>query len=117
MVDGVHINGELTLGENLADLGGLGIALDAYQRSLKGRPAPVVDGRTGLQRFFISYAISWRNAYQPEQLRLMLRVDEHPPAKFRVNVPLSNLQAFHDAFGVKEGDAMYRAPAGRVEVW
>jgi len=116
-IGALHINGELTLGENLADLGGLCIALDAYNRSLKGKPAPVIDGLTGLQRFFISYAISWRNDYHPEQLKLMLRTDEHAPARFRVLVPLSNMPAFLDAFGVKEGDAMFRAPADRVEVW
>jgi putative endopeptidase len=116
-IDALHINGELTLGENIADLGGLCVALDAYQRSLKGKPAPVIDGLTGLQRFFISYAISWRNAYHPELLKVLLRSDEHAPALFRVVVPLSNMPAFLDAFGVKPGDAMYRAPAERAEVW
>jgi putative endopeptidase len=116
-IDAMHINGELTLGENIADLGGLCIALDAYNRSLKGKSAPVIDGLTGLQRFFISYAISWRNAYHAEQLKVMLRTDEHAPARFRVLVPLSNMPAFLDAFGVKKGDAMYRAPADRAEVW
>ena len=116
-IETLHINGELTLGENIADLGGLCIALDAYNRSLMGKPAAVIDGLTGLQRFFISYAISWRNAYQPEHLKVMLRTDEHAPARFRVLVPLSNMPAFLDAFGVKQGDAMYRAPADRAEVW
>ena len=116
-IDAMHINGELTLGENIADLGGLCIALDAYNRSLKGKPAPVIDGLTGLQRFFISYAITWRNEYHTEQLKVMLRSDEHSPARFRVLVPLSNMPAFLDAFGVKKGDAMFRAPAERTEVW
>ena len=115
--DAMHLNGDLTLGENIADLGGLCIALDAYNRSLKGQPAPVIDGLTGLQRFFISYAISWRNQYHAEQLKVMLRTDEHAPARFRVIVPLSNMPAFLDAFGVQKGDAMFRAPEDRAEVW
>ena len=116
-IDALHINGELTLGENIADLGGISVALDAYQRSLKGKPAPVIDGLTGLQRFFISYAISWRNVYHPELLKVLLRSDEHAPAHFRVVVPLTNMPSFFDAFDVKPGDAMYRAPADRAEVW
>ena len=116
-IDSLHVNGELTLGENIADLGGLCIALDAYNRSLKGKPAPEIDGLTGMRRFFINYAISWRNEYHSEELKVMLRTDEHAPARFRVNVPLSNNQAFLDAFGVKPGDAMFRAPADRAEIW
>lgn len=116
-IDSLHVNGELTLGENIADLGGLCIALDAYNRSLKGNPAPVIDGLTGPQRFFISYTICWRNEYRPEQLKVLLRSDEHAPPRFRVLVPLSNMPAFLDAFGVRKGDAMFRSPAERAEVW
>ena len=116
-IGSLHVNGELTLGENIADLGGLCIALDAYNRSLNGQAAPVIDGLTGTQRFFISYAICWRNEYRPEQLKVLLRSDEHSPPRFRVLVPLSNMPAFLDAFGVKKGDAMFRAPADRAEVW
>ena len=116
-IESLHVNGELTLGENIADLGGICIALDAYNRSLKGKPAPEIDGLTGLQRFFLSFAICWRNEYQPEQLKVLLRTDEHAPPRFRVLVPLSNMPAFIEAFGVKKGDAMFRAPADRAEVW
>ena len=116
-IGSLHVNGELTLGENIADLGGLCIALDAYNRSLNGQAAPVIDGLTGTQRFFISYAICWRNEYRPEQLKVLLRSDEHSPPRFRVLVPLSNMPAFLDAFGVNIGDAMFRAPADRAEVW
>jgi len=116
-IDSLHVNGELTLGENIADLGGVSIAMDAYNRTLKGKPAPVIDGLTGPQRFFLSYAICWRNEYQPEQLKVLLRTDEHAPPRYRVLVPLSNMPAFLNAFGVKKGDAMYRAPADCAEVW
>ena len=116
-VDDLHINGRLTLGENLADLGGVNIAYAAYQRSLAGKPAPVIDGLTGAQRFFIGFAQIWRGETRPADQRLLLRTDPHSPPKFRVLVPLSNIQAFYDALDVKPGDKMYRAPEDRVEVW
>ena len=116
-VDDLHINGRLTLGENLADLGGINIAYAAYQRSLGGKPAPVIDGMTSAQRFFIGFAQIWRGETRPADQRLLLRTDPHSPPKFRVLVPLSNIQAFYDAFDVKPGDKMYRAPEDRVEVW
>ncbi|MGA2502442.1 MAG: M13 family metallopeptidase, partial [Tepidisphaeraceae bacterium] len=99
LVDDLHVNGRLTLGENLADLGGVAIAYAAYQKSLNGRPAPLIDGLTGPQRFFLGYA------------------QVCSPVRFRTLVPLSNIQEFYDAFGVKPGDAMYRPPEDRVEVW
>jgi putative endopeptidase len=116
-VKDVHINGELTLGENIADLGGLVIAIDAYKRATKGKNVPEIDGFTGMQRFFVSYAISWRAYDRDEAMMNQLRVDPHSPAKFRVLVPLSNLPSFIDAFGVKPVDAMWRRPKDRAEVW
>ena len=116
-IDDLHVNGRLTLGENIADLGGVTIALSAYRRSLGDKPAPVIDGFTGEQRFFIGWAQVWRGHTRPEALRVDLRTDPHSPYRFRVNVPLSNLQAFCDAFNIKPGDAMYRPPEQRAEVW
>jgi putative endopeptidase len=116
-VDKLHVNGQLTLGENIADLGGLRIAYDAYHKSLKGKPAPVIDGLTGDQRFFLGFAQSWREEDRPEALKTRLRVDPHSPERFRVNVPVSNMREFYDAFGVKPGDGLYRRPDNRVQVW
>jgi putative endopeptidase len=116
-IDDLHVNGHLTLGENLADLGGLTIALAAYHRSLEGKLAPVIDGFTGDQRFFIGFAQVWRGSNFPQSLRVRLRTDPHSPEHFRCNVPVSNLIAFYEAFGIKEGDAMYRPSQDRVEVW
>ena len=116
-VDDLHVNGKLTLGENLADLGGLTISYAAYQKSLDGKSAPVIDGFTGPQRFFIGFAQVWRGATRDAEQRLALRTDPHSPPRFRTLVPLSNIQAFYDAFDVKPGDKMYRAPQERVEVW
>jgi putative endopeptidase len=116
-VDDLHINGRLTLGENIADLGGITIAHAAYQRSLKGQPAPVIDGFTGPQRFFIGFAQVWRGSIRDADARLRLRTDPHSPMQFRATVPLSNVEAFYEAFDVKPGENMYRAPQDRVEVW
>jgi putative endopeptidase len=116
-VDNLRVNGRLTLGENIADLGGVAIACAAYQKSLAGQPAPVIDGFSGPQRFFIGFAQVWRGSSRDAEQRLRLRTDPHSPFEFRAEVPLSNIQAFYDAFDVKPGDAMYRSPEERVEVW
>ncbi len=113
----LHVNGRLTLGENLADLGGVAIAYAAYQKSLHGQPAPVIDGFTGPQRFFIGFAQVWRGTSRAAEQRLRLRTDPHSPPLVRATVPVSNIQAFYDAFNLKPGDAMYREPQDRVEVW
>jgi putative endopeptidase len=116
-VDGLHVNGRLTLGENIADLGGVTIAYAAYQKSLEGRPAPVIDGFSGAQRFFIGFAQVWRGSIRDADQRLRLRTDPHSPMQFRATVPLTNVDAFYAAFDVKPGDAMYRRPEDRVQVW
>ena len=116
-VDDLHVNGRLTLGENIADLGGITISYAAYQKSLNGRVPPVIDGLTGPQRFFIGFAQVWRGSTRDADERVLLRTDPHSPPRFRTLVPLSNLQSFYDAFDVKPGDAMYRPPSLRVEVW
>ena len=114
---GVHVNGALTLDENLGDLGGLSIAYQAYRISLEGRPSPVIDGLTGEQRFFAGWAQAWRTKSSEGYVRQMLLVDPHAPPEFRTNGPLGNLQAFYDAFGVKPGDRLYREPGARVTIW
>ena len=107
----------LTLGENIADLGGVTIARAAYLKSLAGREPPVIDGFTGEQRFFIGFAQVWRGSMRDAELRLMIRTNPHSPGEFRTRVPVSNVDAFYDAFDVQPGQAMYRPPAERVEVW
>jgi putative endopeptidase len=116
-LDDLHVNGRLTLGENIADLGGVTIAYAAYQKSLGGRAAPKIDGFTGPQRLFIGYAQVWRGSARDADLRLMIRTNPHSPERFRANVPLSNFDAFYNAFGIQPGEALYRDPKERVEVW
>ncbi|HXE56008.1 MAG TPA: M13 family metallopeptidase, partial [Tepidisphaeraceae bacterium] len=115
--DDLHVNGKLTLGENIADLGGLTIAYNAYHRSLHGQPAPEIDGFTGDQRLFMGFAQVWRGSSRPEALRVSIRTDPHSPVQFRCDVPVSNIDAWYNAFGVKTGDKMYRKPRDRVQIW
>jgi putative endopeptidase len=115
--DGVAVNGELTLGENIADFAGLTIAYDAYQIYLKSHKREVIDGLTPEQRFFIGFAQVWKNNATPEYLRQQVVTDPHSPGRFRVIGPLSNMPAFYEAFKVKEGDKMYRNIAERAEIW
>ncbi|GIV38285.1 MAG: peptidase M13 [Thermonema sp.] len=117
VLPGVKVNGDLTLGENIADLGGLAIAYTALQKALEGKERPLIDGFTPEQRFFISWAQVWRTNAREEYLKQQVLVDPHSPARFRVNGPLSNLPEFHEAFGCKEGDKMYRKPEERVKIW
>jgi putative endopeptidase len=115
-VDTLKVNGKLTLGENLADLGGLTIAYHAWKRSLKGKPAPQsLDGLTPDQRFFIGFAQGWRRKLRPELTRLVTLTDPHSPAVWRVNGPVSNMKEFREAFGCKSGDTMVRAQS--IEIW
>jgi putative endopeptidase len=114
---GVNINGKLTLGENIADLGGINISYFAYQNSLQGKPAPVLDNLTGQQRFFVGYAHSWCDTQTEEQLRLQLRTDPHSPEKYRVLGPLSNFTPFYEIFHLNSKNKMYRPPADRIEIW
>jgi putative endopeptidase len=105
------------MGENIADLGGLLLALDAYHASLHGKPAPVIDGLTGDQRVFLGWAQVWRGKLREDRLRQQLIADVHSPNEARVDVPVRNIDAFYAAFGVKPGDTMYVAPADRVRIW
>jgi len=116
-IDSSHINGALTLGENIGDLGGLAISYTALQNTLKGKNPELIDGFTPEQRFFLSYAQVWRRNVRPERLRLQLKTDPHSPAEFRVNGSLPNLQAFYDAFGCGETGAMFLSPEKRAMIW
>jgi len=116
-VPGAHVNGDLTMGENIADLGGLLLGLDAYHLSLNGQPAPVIDGLTGDQRVFLGWAQVWRAAIRPDEAKRRLVVDPHSPSQFRVDGVVRNIDAWYDAFGVKQGDALYVAPDQRVRIW
>ncbi|MFT3977647.1 MAG: M13-type metalloendopeptidase, partial [Sphingomonas bacterium] len=110
------VNGKLTLGENIADVAGLQAAYDAYRASLGGKEAPVIDGFTGDQRFFIAYAQTWATKMRDEALRARVATDGHAPGMYRA-LTVRNLDAWYKAFDVKEGDALFLAPAQRVAVW
>jgi putative endopeptidase len=117
-IDTLHVNPKLTMGENIADLGGLLIAYGAYRRSLEGKPEPApIDGLSGDQRFFMAWAQIWRSNIRPEFARLLVTVDPHGPPAWRVNGPLSNIPAFAKAFGCKPGDPMAKPDSERAEVW
>jgi putative endopeptidase len=112
------VNGQLSLGENIADLGGTSIAFEAFQRSLKGKPAPAkIDGLTAEQRFYVAWAQQWRVLYRDDAMRLQVSRGPHAPGNFRAVGPLVNQEAFFEAFGIKEGDPMWRAPELRARIW
>ncbi len=116
-MEGEYLNGELTLGENIGDLAGLTMAYRAYQRSLGGEEAPVIDGFTGDQRFFLGWAQVWARKYREQELLRRLKVDPHSPSEYRANGTVSNIPEFYAAFDVQEGDGMYIAEADRVKIW
>jgi putative endopeptidase len=116
-LDKKFVNGELTLGENIGDLGGLTIAYKAYRMSLQGKEAPVIDGYTGDQRFFLGWAQVWRRKYRAAELERRLMTDSHSPSQYRVIGILSNMPEFYRAFDVKEGDGMHRPDDERVKIW
>ncbi len=114
---GLHVNGELTLGENIGDLGGLSIAYKAYKLSLAGKPSTTLDGLTGEQRVFIGWTQAWREKDREEFLRVIVTSNEHAPSMYRGSNPLTNIDAFYEAFNVKPGDKMFRKPEERVRIW
>ncbi|THJ67101.1 peptidase M13 [Arthrobacter echini] len=116
-VPGEKVNGELTLGENIGDLGGLGISYRAYLLSLGGEEAPIIDGMTGTERFFLSWATCWQQKIRPEEARRRLTVDPHSPNEFRCNQVVRNLDEFHEAFDVAPDDDLWLDPAERVRIW
>ncbi|MDH3977505.1 MAG: M13 family metallopeptidase [Gammaproteobacteria bacterium] len=116
-LEGLNLNGQLSLGENIADLAGLIMSYRAWKILTKNNPAPVIDGFTGEQRFFIGYAITWRTKMRDEYLREMVLSDPHSPPRYRVLGPLKNMPEFYAAFGVKKGDQMYLPEAKRAKIW
>jgi len=118
VLDGLHVKGQLTLGENLADLGGMSIAYEAFKTlTPEGKSNEKIDGFTPNQRFFLGFAQIWRNKTRDEALRLRVNTDPHSPGEFRTNGPLSNFEPFYEAFGVKPGDKMYRPDSIRAKIW
>jgi putative endopeptidase len=113
----LNVNGEFTLGENIGDLGGLSIAIKAYQLSLNGKEAPKMDGFTGSQRVLIGWAQVWLNKEREESLRAQVASDPHSPSKFRINGVVRNVPEFYEAFNVKKTDSLYLAPEKRVKIW
>ncbi len=116
-VKGYHVNGKFTLGENIADLGGLSIAYRAYRLSLGGEPGPVIDALSADQRFFLGWAQAWRRIYREENLLTRLKTDPHSPSEYRCNGVVVNLPAFQDAFSVQPGQGLYSTPESRIKIW
>jgi endothelin-converting enzyme/putative endopeptidase len=119
-IPGAHISGQLTMGENIGDLGGMQMAYAAYHRFLDqccNGEAPVLDGLTGDQRFFLAWAQVWRGKYREDELRQRLETDPHSPPYYRINGVVRNVDAWYEAFGVKEDDALYLSPENRVRIW
>ncbi|MBO9708392.1 MAG: M13 family metallopeptidase [Caulobacter sp.] len=114
---GMFINGKLTMGENIADLAGLQVSLDAYHASLGGKPAPVIDGMTGDQRFFLAFGQNWRSKMREDTLKQQITSDPHSPPAFRVIGPTRNIDAWYTAFDVKPGQTYYLAPEARSRIW
>ncbi|QDF65893.1 M13 family peptidase [Shewanella sp. SNU WT4] len=114
---GKFVNGEMTLGENIGDLGGLTVAMRAYQMSLNGKPSPVLDGLSGEQRLFVGWSQVWRRNYRDEEMGRRLLTDVHSPSHYRAMGTPKNIAEFYQAFDVKEGDKMYLAPEQRVKIW
>jgi putative endopeptidase len=117
VVPGSFINPDLTMGENIADFAGVMVALDAYHRSLNGKPAPVIDGLTGDQRFFLAYAQVWKSKAREDSLRSQVTTDPHSPARYRTIAPLRNVDAWYEAFNISPSDKMYIPPEKRVHIW
>ena len=114
---GEHVIGQLTMGENIGDMGGLSLALDAYHASLKGKPAPVIDGLTGDQRVFLGWAQAWRGKVRDDVVRRAVVSDPHSPRQYRTNGPARNIDAWYAAFGVRPGEKYYLAPDQRARIW
>lgn len=114
---GFSVNPTLTMGENIGDLGGLAMAYHAYKLSLNGEPAPIIDGYTGDQRFFMAWAQVWKSLYREDAMKNLVATDPHSPPQYRVNGVVRNMDAWYDAFGVTPEDALYLAPEERVQIW
>jgi putative endopeptidase len=117
VLDTLHVNGALTTGENIADMGGISIACDAFKMTKQGKDTTRIDGLTPDQRFFLSFAQGWRSKYKEEIVRQYINIDPHSPAIHRVNGPLMHFTPFYTAFGVKEGDKMFVPEKDRIKIW
>lgn len=117
VLDTMHVNGKLTLGENLADLGGLNIAYEAFKRTKEGHSNEKIDGFTPDQRFFLSWAQVWRGSQRPEAAAQRILTDPHSPEEYRTNAPLTNIDAWYKAFDIKPGNKLYKKPEDRIKVW
>ena len=118
VLDSLHVDGELTLGENIADIGGLRIAFESLKKAFEQNgKAGKIDGFTQEQRFFLTLAQVWRRNVRDKSLERQLKLDVHSPGRFRVNGPVSNMPEFYEAFDVKEGDALYKKPEERAAIW
>src|SRR6266550_2323979 len=117
VLDSIHVNGKLTLGENAADIGGLAVAYAALEKALQGKPRTTIDGFTPEQRFFLAWAQIWRQNVTPQQQKVLINIDPHSPGRWRTNGPLSNMVEFAQAFGCKPGDPMVRPEAQRATLW
>jgi putative endopeptidase len=116
-IHGMHVNGDLTMGENVADLGGILLALEAYRIHMNGQEAPVLDGYTGVQRVFLGWAQVWRSGIRDDMLRRLLVSDPHSPDRVRVIAPLRNVDAWYEAFNIQPTDPMFIPPDQRVRIW
>ena len=116
-VENTCVNGALTMGENIGDLGGISMAYTAYKLSLDGREAPVLDGLTGDQRFFLAWAQIWKGKYREEALVNLIKTNPHSPVQYRANGPLRNFDPWYEAFDVQPGDAMFVPSEERVRIW
>ena len=117
VLDTLHVNGRLTLGENLADLGGLNVAYAAFKKTKEGQSTKKIDGFTPDQRFFLSWAQVWRGSRRPEAAAQSILTDPHSPEQFRTNAPITNIDAWYSAFDIKPGDKMYKKPEDRIKIW
>ncbi|RYD86362.1 MAG: M13 family peptidase, partial [Sphingobacteriales bacterium] len=117
VLDTVHVNGRLTLGENLADLGGLNIAYEAFTKTKQFREGKKIDGFTPQQRFFLNWAQVWRSNSTPEALAQQVLTDPHSPGEYRANGPIVNMDAWYAAFNIQPGDPMYKKPEDRIRIW
>ncbi len=117
VLDSLHVNGELTMGENIADLGGLNISYEAYLKSLNGKTPKKIDGFTGTQRFFMAFAQVWRQNIRPKEMAKRLKTDVHSPGEARVNIPPFNMTAFIKALNIKPGDKLFIPKDKRAYIW
>ena len=116
-VDNLHINGELTQGENIADLGGVIMGYEAFKKTVQYKNNELIAGLNPSQRYFLGYGLAWMLNMRPEAMANQIKSNEHAPAKWRVLGPLSNMPEFYSTFGIKKGDAMWRPDSLRVKIW